>query len=207
MSSQPHTPITLATRVTLVRILGIPVFILLLIYYKMSHAEGDPNEYQRLWALLVFILIGLTDALDGYLARSRNEITRLGSILDPLADKILLLSGILLLTTPSLPELQPQFPVVFTLIVISRDAILVAGSFTIHWTIGHVDIRPRLTGKIATFFQMAAVIWALAAGPLNVFMGLVGTAAFFTVVSGAQYVVDGKRQVERHSAHSGGPGC
>ena len=199
MSTQPHTPITLATKVTFVRILGLPVFILLLIYYQMSLSRGAAQEYQRMWALIVFVVIALTDALDGYLARSRNEITRLGSILDPLADKILLLSGIILLTRPGLPQLQPQFPVLFTLIVISRDVVLVTGSFIIHWLFGHVDIRPRLTGKIATFFQMASVIWALAGAPVPIFMGLVWIAAAFTIASGAQYAFDAKRQVEKHS--------
>ncbi len=202
MPQQSHTSITLATKVTLFRILGIPVFILLMIYYKMSLAEGDPNEYQRMLALTLFIVIALTDALDGYLARTRNEITRLGAILDPLADKALLLSAIILLTRPSLPELQPQFPVIITMIVISRDAVLLAGTFIIHWLSGSIEVNPRISGKLATVFQMSAVIWALAAWPGAPFLVLAWLAALLTMLSGVQYVYDGKRYLEKHAAHT-----
>jgi len=194
--SHAHTPITLATKVTIVRILGIPVFILMLIYYKMSLAAGAPIDAYRLWALAIFVVIAVTDALDGFLARSRDEETRLGAILDPIADKALLLSAIILLTRPSLPELQPQFPVWFTLIVISRDVVLVAGSYLIHWMTGHVEVRPRLTGKIATCLQMAAIIIALIP-VMPVFYPVTIAAALFTLISGMQYIIDGARQLER----------
>lgn len=192
-----HAPLTLATKITIVRILGIPVFILMLIYYKMSIDAGAANELYRFIALALFVLIAATDALDGYLARSRDEETRLGAILDPLADKALLLSAIILLTRPTLPELSPQFPIWFTLIIISRDAVLLTGSFVIHTMIGHVEVRPRWTGKVATFFQMGAIVAALAAIPLKPFYLLVGLAALFTLLSGVQYIVDGARQLEK----------
>ncbi len=192
-----HGPITLATKITIARILGIPVFILMMIYYKMSLAAGDPMELYRHVALVLFIVMAATDALDGYLARSRDEETRLGAILDPLADKALLLSAIILLTRPSMPSLTPQFPVWFTLIVISRDVALLTGSYVIHWLTGHVDVQPRITGKVATFFQMAAIIAALIPLPYTLFIWLAVIAAAFTLISGLQYIVDGTRQVER----------
>jgi CDP-diacylglycerol--glycerol-3-phosphate 3-phosphatidyltransferase/cardiolipin synthase len=195
-SSHANTPLTLATKVTIVRILGIPVFILMLIYYKMSLAAGEPVDAYRLWGLTLFVLIAVTDALDGFLARSRDEETRLGAILDPIADKALLLSAIILLTRPSLPELNPQFPVWFTLIIISRDVVLVAGSYLIHWMTGHVEVRPRLTGKIATCLQMAAIIAALIP-VMPVFYPVTIAAALFTLISGVLYIIDGARQLER----------
>ncbi len=191
-----HAPLTLATKITIARILGIPVFVLILIYYKMSLVEGDPVEIYRPMALVLFILIAGTDALDGFLARTRDEVTRLGAILDPLADKALLLSAIILLTRPSLPELSPQFPVWFTLLIISRDAVLLTGSYVVHAMTGHVHVQPRFTGKAATFFQMAAIIAALIPLPLQLFFWIVGIAALFTLISGLQYIVDGVRQVE-----------
>lgn len=192
-----HGPITLATKITIARILGIPVFILMLIYYKMSLAAGEPNDMQRYAALALFIIIAATDALDGFLARSRDEETRLGAVLDPLADKALLLSAIILLTRPSFPALSPQFPVWFTLLIISRDAVLLSGSFIIHSMIGHVEVRPRWTGKAATFFQMAAIIAALIPLPFKPFIAIVALAGVFTLVSGLQYMLDGARQLER----------
>lgn len=197
-TARSPTSITLATQVTLARILGIPVFILVLIYYKLSLTTGEPIDTYRWMALGLFVVIAATDALDGYLARTRNEESRLGAILDPLADKALLLSAIILLTRPSLPELSPQFPIWFTLTVISRDAILMGGALLIQWMTGHADVSPRLTGKIATVLQMAAIVAALARFPLPWFLGLTIAAAAFTIISGLQYLMDGAHQLENH---------
>lgn len=200
MPDRPLPRITLATRVTLLRILGIPVFVLLMVYYHMSLRADAPNEMFRIAALGVFVLVAATDALDGYLARSRHEITELGRILDPLADKGLLLSAVVMLTRPSLPALQPQLPVWFTLTIVSRDVLLVLGAVVINHLAHRVEIRPRLTGKAATFFQMATVVCALAVcGPGPAFTGLAMLAAACTLVSGLQYTFDGIRQIEAHT--------
>jgi cardiolipin synthase (CMP-forming) len=202
---QQHTSIhlTTATKITLLRILGIPVFILMVIYYKIGLAAGDPQEYQRYIALLLFVLIALTDALDGYLARVRDEVTRLGAILDPIADKALLLSALILLTRPSLPALQPQIPVFFALLIISRDVVLIAGAYLINWMTGHVEIRPRISGKIATVLQMICIAWVLADGHVKSFMVLVWVATAFTALSFIQYLRDGIHQLEKQPSSSG----
>jgi CDP-diacylglycerol--glycerol-3-phosphate 3-phosphatidyltransferase len=193
-----HLPnITLATKVTILRILGIPVFILLLVYYTVNLSNGVEKDYQRIVALACFLGVALTDALDGYLARSRKEVTRLGCILDPLADKLLLVSALILLTRPSVPALQPQFPIAFTLLVISRDVLLIAGAAVIQYMTGQVQVHPRWTGKVTTFLQMVAVTWALSHGPVRPFMVIVWLAAAFTFISGLQYLLTGIRQFER----------
>lgn len=191
--------LTLATKVTLLRMLGIPVFVLLMVYYILGLRAGAPDEMLRIGALTVFVAVALTDALDGYLARSRNEVTELGRILDPLADKGLLLSAIIVLTRPSMPELQPQLPVWFALTVISRDVILVLGAFVVHHLVHAVRVRPRLTGKAATALQMATVTWVLMQAPGRPFPYLAAAAALLTALSGAQYILDGVRQVEAHA--------
>ena len=188
--------ITLATKVTLARILGVPVFILLLVYYILGLGRGEVHTTQRLVALGVFVAVAFTDALDGYLARSRNEVTALGRVLDPLADKALLLSGLILLTRPNLPDLTPHIPVWFTALVISRDVTLVGGYFLIHHFAGHVEVRPRWTGKLATVLQMATICWVLAQASAPHFLWLVIAAGLFTAVSGLQYILDGLRQLE-----------
>ena len=137
--------------------------------------------------------------MDGYLARSRNEITHLGRILDPLADKALLLSALILLTRPSLPALEPHIPVWFTLLVISRDVVLILGAVVIHAVAGAVVVKPRVVGKIATFFQMITIAWVLMQGRPRLFAVWVAIAGFFTLVSGAWYLLDGMRQLEKHS--------
>lgn len=197
----PPYKLTLANKITIVRILGIPVFILLMVYYLMGLNAGEGNEYYRVAALIVFGLIALTDALDGYVARSRGEVTRLGKILDPLADKALLMSAVVLLTRPSLDVLTPQFPVSFTLVFISRDVMLILGAFIIHHFAGTVHVHPRLAGKATTLLLMISVVYALLSGPERPFLIMACLTGVLVVVSGLQYLVDGIRQIEAVPHH------
>ncbi len=195
--------ITLATKVTIMRIMGVPVFVLLLIYYKIRIANELPAEGMRIAALLLFIVIAATDALDGYLARVRNEVTRLGTILDPIADKALMLSSFILLTRPSLKELTPQFPVWFTLLAISRDAILVLGAVLINSIHAHVHVKPSLIGKASTAMMMISIVMVLSKfsqNSVNIFLVATG---LLVLVSGIQYIVEGIRQLE-HGHQKGG---
>lgn len=187
---------TLATRVTLLRILGIPVFVVLVIYYLIGLERHAANPQLRWWSLALFATLAATDALDGYLARSRNEVSNLGRILDPLADKVLLLAALILLTRPDLPGLTPHIPVWFTVGVVSRDVLLVGGYFLVRHLSGYVHVQPRWTGKLATVLQMATIVWVLAQASDRHFIWLVGSAGFFTLVAGLQYLRDGWRQVE-----------
>ncbi len=196
MDAAQHRPkLTLATKVTITRLMGVPVFIGLLVYYLIGLHNGQELGVLRMSALAMFVAVALTDALDGYLARSRNEVTDLGRMLDPIADKALLLSGLILLTRPSLPALAPHIPVWFTTLVISRDVVLILGSLLVHELAGNVTVQPRLSGKLATFFQMATIIWVLIGGAERQFNWFVGTAAVLTAISWVQYVVDGARQL------------
>lgn len=190
------TGLTLATKVTLVRLMGVPVFAVLLVYYTLGLARGESVELYRRLALGLFIVVAATDALDGYLARSRNEITRLGRFLDPLADKTLLLSGLILLTRPNLPQLEPHIPIWFTALVLSRDVILALGYALLHHFAVTVTVQPRIAGKIATVLQMMIVVWVLLQAPAHHFAWLVGGAAVFTALAGVQYVLDGMRPLD-----------
>jgi len=201
---QPRPKLTLATKVTIARLLGVPVFIVVLIYYLQGLIRGEDVIMERLAAMLVFFAVALTDALDGYLARSRQEVTDLGRMLDPIADKALLLSGLILLTRPSLPTLAPHIPIWFTGLVISRDVFLIAGSVLVYLLAGAVHVQPRASGKVATFFQMATIIWVLIGGALRPFNWFVGCAAVLTAVSWVQYLVDGARQLA-HVQHGRRP--
>ena len=192
----PASPLTLATRVTLLRMLGIPVFIVLVIYYLQSLKGGAPDAAYRWWAFGLFAAVAATDALDGYLARARNEVSPLGRVLDPLADKMLLLSGLILLTRPDLAGLTPHIPIWFTALVISRDDLLLGGFFLVRHLAGAVHVQPRWTGKLATVLQMATILWVLAQGPELHFLALIGAAGFFTAMAGIQYIADGWRQIK-----------
>lgn len=194
--------LTLANRITIGRFLLIPVYILLTLYYMKSVTEGMPSAMLRWAALIIYVITCLTDALDGYFARSRNERTRLGTLLDPLADKTLLISSLILLTGPWGQQcFNPHLPLWYVFLVISRDVILVMGSVVIHMAVGHTEVKPSIAGKIATFFQMGLILWVLAQAPAGGFPWVLGTAACFTLVSALSYISDGIRQLEKTHAH------
>ena len=120
-------------------ILVIPIVVLLL---KKSFA----------WAMLLFALAGISDALDGYLAKHYNWHTRLGSILDPLADKLLLISSFITLTWLDL------IPFWVTAVVIARDILIVAGGVAFHYLIGKFDMEPTFISKANTFLQIMLIL-------------------------------------------------
>ena len=168
----------LANWLTVLRILLIPVFVTLLVYKRPGGA------------LVVFALAAFTDLLDGYVARQRGSQSRLGAFLDPMADKMLLISSFVTLTW------LKALPFWIAAVVISRDVILVVGALLIHMVGGRIYPRPTWAGKAATFFQIATVLLGLTARYFRVPLALevaMWLAAVFTVVSGLQYLVQGMR--------------
>src|SRR5881409_2832341 len=154
---------TTANKITVVRILMIPAFVTMAIYYGESIKRGDPLEWQRFTAIIIFILAAVSDGLDGYVARHYNQRSSLGVILDPIADKGLSLSAIITLSLSNWSEVDPdygRFPVWFPVLVISRDAILFVGAAVLYLLIGKVHVKPNWTGKVATVLQWTALGWA-----------------------------------------------
>lgn len=178
----------LANKITISRIVLTPLFITAIVYSRMDIA------------LILFTLAIISDGLDGFVARTFKQKTVLGTILDPVADKILLISAFICLalvnTLPENLRLPPYVPI----IVISRDAIIVLGSVMIHVIKGNVRISPSFWGKITTFFQMitivsilfqfkyAAIVWNL--------------AVVFTVVSGIDYMIKGSRTLSENNSNN-----
>lgn len=195
-------PLTLANRITIFRIFCVPIFILLIIYYNTSVKHGIPNNLLRISAAIFFVGTVFLDALDGYIARTRNQITKLGTVIDPLADKALLISGLLLLSYPPQNAFQAHFPVWYLLLVISRDTILVLGAIIIHVLNGNVIVHPRISGKATTFFQMVLIAWILIDLPFNVFQYILWIASVLTMTSVIQYSLDGMRQLEKSGKDS-----
>src|SRR5467141_1403994 len=190
---------TTANKITLVRIAMIPVFVALAIYYGESIQRGDPLEWQRFAAITVFLLAAASDGLDGYVARRYNQRSSLGVILDPIADKGLLLSGIITLSISNWSESDPDyggFPTWFPVLVISRDAILIVGAAVLYLLIGKVHVKPNWTGKVATVLQMIAIGWVMLQLRLLPLLYVVVAAGFFTAVSGIVYVTEGVRQLQ-----------
>jgi cardiolipin synthase len=159
---------------TLLRLFLTPMIVLLLLQEELS------------WALLVFVLAGITDGLDGYLARSLRERTELGRILDPVADKILLGSSFFTLAFVG------RLPLWLVVIGVGRDLLLVAGSCVLYTTIGRLGYPPSMLGKLTTGLQLTTVMAAMIAAEDSAHLyPLIWGTAIVTVLSGLDYLYRG----------------
>jgi CDP-diacylglycerol--glycerol-3-phosphate 3-phosphatidyltransferase len=190
------TGMTTANKITILRILLIPFFVVEVLYYVKNG-----NEAHRLAAILSFAVAAICDGIDGYIARRYNQRSELGAILDPLADKLLLVSGIVVLSFEHRPHLQ-TIPLWLTGTIIGRDILVLAGMLVIQMTVGKVKVRPRLIGKVATVLQMVIILWVLLKWNSNWLRVWLLAAAICTGISGLLYVWDGSRQLSAHPASS-----
>ncbi|HJX25204.1 MAG TPA: CDP-diacylglycerol--glycerol-3-phosphate 3-phosphatidyltransferase [Chthoniobacterales bacterium] len=193
---------TTANKITVVRILMIPVFVTLAIYYGQSIQRGEPLEWQRFAAIVVFLVAAVSDGLDGYVARRYNQRSALGVILDPIADKGLLLSGVITLSISNWSDVDPgygKFPVWFPVLVITRDAVILVGATVLHLLNGKVRLKPSWTGKVATVLQMCAIAWVMLQLHFIPLPYVVIAAGVFTFISGVIYVLDGIHQAQEHA--------
>jgi len=187
---------TMANRITILRILLVPFFVVEVLYYV-----NTGNELHRLLALLSFAVAAICDGVDGYIARHYHQQSELGTILDPMADKLLLVSGVVLLSFDHAPYLE-QIPLWLTGTILGRDVLLVAGMAVIHLTVGKVTVRPRFIGKVATVLQMITVVWILLKWPAAWLAAFLVGAGVCTGVSGLLYVWDGVRQLSASPSSS-----
>lgn len=174
-------PLNVPNSLTILRILLIPLIVGLLIY---EHVE---------YALVTLIIAALTDALDGTIARMANQKTRFGAYLDPLADKLLLMTTFV---TFSFLDMVPVWSVI---LVVSRDAILLTGTLLAHLTSTVIDASPTVLGKATTLFQVSYMILVLALisqdlNPVLLFPLLL-TMSLLTVLSGMHYIFRGVSQL------------
>ncbi|MBN2538992.1 MAG: CDP-diacylglycerol--glycerol-3-phosphate 3-phosphatidyltransferase [Deltaproteobacteria bacterium] len=164
---------------TLIRIILVPVFVILLMHGSFSYA------------LVVFIIAGVTDGLDGFLARILKQQTILGSYLDPLADKALIVTAFVAL---SILNIIPGW---LTVIIISRDCIILFGVSVLSLMSVSFEIRPAYVSKATTFLQLLTVflvlvsMWLPEYGNHMMIVTLFWITAFFTVVSGFNYIFRG----------------
>src|SRR3989338_957866 len=175
----------LANWITIIRILFVPFFIILLAYGWKSYA------------LLLFCLAGITDGVDGYIARTRGIKTELGSILDPLADKFLLISSFVMLTIKN-PVLIPLW---FTIILISRELVIVMGAVVIQFITNNFKASPTIIGKVTTAFQISTVFIALVINgvevstPVKLLKIFIIFTTILTITSGFHYIYLGTKQL------------
>src|SRR5438045_8995096 len=192
---------TTANKITVVRIRMITSFVTMAIYYGQSVQRGAPLEWQRFAAIAIFILAAVSDGLDAYVARRYKQRSSLGVILDPIADKRLLLSGIITLSISNWSEADPDyghFPVWFPVLVITRDAVILVGAVVLYLLNGKVDVKPNWTGKVATVLQMIAIAWVMLQFHFLPLLFVVICAGLFTFISCIVYVVEGTRPLQCH---------
>ena len=137
--------LTVPNQLTILRIFLVPVFVILLVYNYLG------------WALIVFLTAGATDALDGLIARRAGQRTALGAWLDPMADKLLLVTAFVVLTLPGVP-LTNHIPLWLTICVISRDIVIVGVVAAVSLAVGPRTFRPSVLGKAATATFIATSI-------------------------------------------------
>src|SRR5918993_1180809 len=140
--------LTAANQLTILRMLLIPAFVILLMYGY------------RGWALITFLTAGATDMLDGLIARSTGQNTELGAWLDPVADKLLLVTMFVVLTLPEIGSAN-RLPLWFTVLVISRDVAIVATVAVVNLAVGPRTFRPSFLGKLATATYIVTGVAAL----------------------------------------------
>jgi CDP-diacylglycerol--glycerol-3-phosphate 3-phosphatidyltransferase len=187
---------TTANKITIFRILLIPFFVMQVLYYVETG-----REWHRWLALLSFALAAVSDGIDGYIARRYNQRSELGALLDPLADKLLLVSGIILLSWRHAPHLD-RLPLWLTVTVLSRDFLLLLGLGLLRYMQLTTSVRPAVIGKVATVLQMTCVLWALLKWPSQWLFWIALAAALCTGISGLIYILEGMHRLGTSPASS-----
>ena len=164
---------------TLARVLLIPLFVIFIINKLFG------------WALITFAVAGITDGIDGMIARITHKRTELGAYLDPIADKLLLIAAFV---TLAIIEILPSW---LAVIVITRDVIILVGFLVLLLINYRPKIRPSLVSKVTTGFQIATILLVLMTRYDSIFQQLSTIAiygtTFFTIVSGSHYIYVGTR--------------
>jgi cardiolipin synthase (CMP-forming) len=172
--------LTAANQLTILRMLLIPAFVIMLMYGY------------RGWALVTFAAAGVTDLLDGLIARATGQKTTLGAWLDPMADKLLLVTMFVMLTLPDIGSAN-RLPLWFTVLVISRDVAIVLTVAVVNLAIGPRTFRPSIFGKAATATYIVTGLTALyfnyLGQPSPVVTVLVYASLTITLISAAHYLV------------------
>ncbi len=181
--------LTLSNKISLSRICCIPPLVFCI-------TQVQHNNHYRYICLFIMAIIGLSDVLDGYVARKRNEMTNLGRYLDPFADKLVLVISCIILSSDRIwPE--PRFPDWIPTVIVCRDLILIFGTIALLLITGRVNCRPTILGKASTFLQIIAVISVLIGNhvPIPALAAIWWMTVAFTCASGLFYMYRGVKQL------------
>lgn len=172
-----------ANKISTFRIISVPFFIASIVYYSPE------RDYLRFITLGIFFLAVVSDAVDGYIARVSKQQSKAGLVLDPLGDKLVLISAFICLYLVDEFPLGIRFPLWVTLIVVSRDALILLGAVVVYIVKQDINISPTRWGKLTTTFQMSSVIAVLLQWCFSYILWWI--AVFFTLISGVDYIKRG----------------
>jgi CDP-diacylglycerol--glycerol-3-phosphate 3-phosphatidyltransferase len=207
------------TRITLVRILLIIPFVDCMLSMHDPQLTESRQNLLRYAALGFFFLMAISDAVDGYWARHRKQVTKLGAFLDPLADKLLITSTSLLLVSQRGHVQGFLLPMTVVVLIIGKDVLITIGFLVMYLITSHAHIVPVFAGKLATALQLTMVIAVLIApdlaGVIPGYRGFVHvlwwSAAAAAVVAALVYIRNGSRYIEEyertHGHRPGPPGA
>jgi CDP-diacylglycerol--glycerol-3-phosphate 3-phosphatidyltransferase len=184
---------TFATKITVARICLVPVFVLLAVMYGIGVNSGTPQEVYRWAAFWVFVIAAASDGIDGWVARRFNQKSEQGAFLDPIADKALVLSAVLILAIfPWGPD-GWRIPYWFAVLVILRDSVILAG-IRVMWSANrNVEFRPHWTGKACTCSLFLVLGWVMIRATDIAPIYPCVLAAVFLVWSMLEYIRQGLR--------------
>ena len=195
-----------ANRITIIRILLVPPFVSLMLKTNDVALSYGAQNAMRYAAVLIFLLMAISDGVDGYLARTRNQVTRLGAFLDPIADKLLMISACLLLASQRGHVRGFLLPPTVVVLIIGKDMFLLIGFAIVYLITSQIRIAPVFIGKLATALQLsmvAAILIAPEASGLlagwiwllrTLWWSAAGTAIFATLI----YIRNGSRYIEEY---------
>ena len=192
--------ISLPTKITFIRIILTPIIIFLILINHEKIQKFGLESSHTYWILTLFSIAIISDIVDGYLSRKFNLITRLGSFLDPIADKILIISTTLVLTYV---DCGNPLPIYYTTLIVARESIQISGAISIGIISGDITIKHHWTGKIATFLQILMVYCSLTLESVSFCFSLSLLTSFFAIWSAIMYIHNGLIQLpSTHDASS-----
>ncbi len=195
-----------ANQITIVRILLIIPFVICML--KVN--ELPRSTLVRYIALIIFLIMCVSDVIDGYMARVKKQVTKLGSFLDPMADKLLITCACLLLATEKTAVDGFLLPKPVVVLIIGKDILLLLGFIVIYFLTSQIHIEPQLIGKIGTFLQLSMVTAILIApeltGLTNIWIYFMQflwwTAATAAILTTLIYIRGGTRYIEQFENHA-----
>ena len=195
-----------ATRITIFRILLIVPFVSFMLKINDPELSDAARNVMRYISILLFLVMAVSDGVDGYLARKKNQITKLGAFLDPIADKLLITCGCLLLASPRAQVENFPLPPTVVVLIIGKDLFLLIGFVIVYLITSKIHIAPVFIGKLATTLQLSMVAGILIGPEVSrllpgwiwflriLWWSAAGTAVLATLI----YIRDGSRYIEAY---------